>query len=104
MAFLLSLDQDCALYRLVTDMNVCQEYQDPFFNVIKMTEATELIENQISQYHMNEIFYSFDLYIPLENATILERSKIVLEGKIDVEHYYGQDYLYNNSHNFRNPL
>ena len=65
--------QDCALYRFVTRMNVCQEYQDPFFNVIRMAEASELIENKISQYHMNEMFYSFDLYIPLENAIILER-------------------------------
>ena len=96
--------QDCALFRVVTDKKVCQEYQDPFFSIIRMADASELIENQISQYQMDEIFYSFDLYVPAENVTILKRSRIVLDSKINIVQYNDQVYLNNNSHNFRNPL
>ncbi len=55
--------QDCALYRLITGMDVCQEYRDSFSSIIKIAEASALIENQISQHKKNEIFYSFDLQL-----------------------------------------
>ena len=63
--------QDCALYRFITGVDVCQEYRDSFSSIIKIAEASELIENQISQHKKNEIFYSFDLQGPsyVENKT-----------------------------------
>ena len=60
--------QDCALYRLVTDMNVCQDYDNPMLSVIRMVEASDLIENKIYGHHMNEIFYGFDLNAPPVNV------------------------------------
>jgi hypothetical protein len=55
--------QDCALYRLVTESNVCQNNDYLTFGVIRTAEASELIEKQLSRDYLNEIYYSFDLYI-----------------------------------------
>ena len=73
--------QDCALYRLVTDMNVCQDYKNPTLTVMRMVDASDLIETKLYEHHMNEIFYGFDLYIPPEKVIIYGSLKDVADKK-----------------------
>ena len=73
--------QDCALYRLVTDMNVCQEYNNPTLSVMRMVEASDLIETKLYEHHMNEIFYGFDLHIPVGKVVIYGSLKDVADKK-----------------------
>jgi hypothetical protein len=77
--------QDCALYRLVTDTDVCQDYPNPMLNVLRMVEASDLIETRIYGHHMNEIFYDFDLHIPTEKVVNYFSLKDVTDKKTIVE-------------------
>ena len=87
--------QDCALYRLLTDINVCRDYDNLIFSPIRTAEASELIENQISKYHVNEIYYGFDLSMYEENVTVNDRLKFIQDNKLIAEKY--GDYIYLNN-------
>ena len=65
--------QDCALYRLLTDVSLCHDYDELIFSAIRTAEASELIEIQISKYHVNEIYYGFDLSMHGENVTVNDK-------------------------------
>jgi hypothetical protein len=69
--------QDCAMYRLVTDLNVCQDYNNPMLSVMRMVEASNLIETKLYEHHINEIFYGFDLHTLPENVVIYDNMKHV---------------------------
>ena len=79
--------QDCALYRLLTDINVCHDYDNLIFSPIRTAEASELIEIQISKYHVNEIYYGFDLSMHGENVTVNDKLKIIQDNKLIAEKY-----------------
>jgi hypothetical protein len=74
--------QDCALYRLVTDMNVCQDYNNPMVSVIRMVEASDLIETKLYEHQVNEMFYGFDLHMFPEKVVIYDSLKDVTDKKI----------------------
>jgi hypothetical protein len=59
--------QDCAMHRVVTEMDVyalCQDYEDPQSKVIAIADASEIIEQQLSKNDVDETFYGFDLAAP----------------------------------------
>ena len=56
--------QDCALYRLITGLDVCQHYKEKFFSTIRIVEASDSIERRISQRDVREIFYDYDMSLP----------------------------------------
>ena len=63
--------QDCALHRIVTEMDVqalCQEYEDPQSKVIAIADASEIIEKRLSKNDVDETFYGFDLAIRSHSA------------------------------------
>ena len=74
--------QDCALYRLITDMNVCHNYDNLTFSVIRMADASKLIENQISRDHLNEIYYGFDLHINGATKTVNDQLKVIQDNTL----------------------
>jgi hypothetical protein len=92
--------QDCALYRLLTDMNVCHNYDDLIFSTIRKAEASELIENQISKYPVNEIYYSFYLSVHGENIAINDRLKFIQDHRRIAEKYGDLIYSNNDIHHF----
>jgi hypothetical protein len=75
--------QDCALYRLITNMKVCKNYKDPFFGTIQITDASEFIEKKISQRRANEIFYNFDMSVPVKYALSKNSKKSFQENRIN---------------------
>ena len=56
--------QDCALYRLITGLEVCQHYREKIFSTIRIVEASDAIERRISQRYVREIFYDYDMSLP----------------------------------------
>ncbi len=59
--------QDCALHRIVTEMDlyaVCQEYNDPESKVTAIADASEIIEKQLRKDKVDDIFHGFDVRQP----------------------------------------
>ena len=79
--------QDCALYRLITDTNVCHVYDDLIFSNMRIEKTPELVENQIWEYNVSEIYYSFDLYMHGENIAVNNRLKVFQDNKLIAEKY-----------------
>ena len=79
--------QDCALYRLLTNVNFCHDYDELIFSAIRTAEASELIENQISEYRINEIYYSFDLAINGESVAVNDKQEFIQDNKLIAEKY-----------------
>jgi hypothetical protein len=77
--------QDCALYRLLTDVSLCHDYDELIFSAIRTAEASELIENQISEYRINEIYYSFDLAMNGESVAVNDRQEFIQDNKLMAE-------------------
>jgi len=72
--------QDCALHRFISRMDpssVCKNLPDLRFNALRVADASEVIEGQISKNNIDDIFYSFDMGLPHSEILVRERSEIV---------------------------
>ncbi len=85
--------QDCALHRFIARMDpssVCQNHPDLGFSAIRIADASELIESQISKYNVDEIFYSFDMAQPSSKDLVFGGSEITQEIALNKKYYVNQ--------------
>ena len=58
--------QDCAMYRLLSKMDVnaiCQQHQNPYMIYMEISAASEIIEQRLIKNEIDDTFYSFDFNI-----------------------------------------